>query len=290
MSKLISLPSEYNYVAAFLTLACNFRCSYCINRPDNSCTQRDHYPAKNWLQFLNRLSLPDDLPITLQGGEPSQHPEFLEIIQGIRPDLHVDLLTNLSFDVEAFAREIPPSRFARESPYPAIRVTYHPGQCPLEEVLEKVRYMQTRGYSIGLYSIRAPGHERIIENISAKAQVLGIEYRTKEFLGRWRDQIWGTYGYTDGVFSSQRRHVQCRTSELLIAPDGHVFRCHRDLYLGEHAIGHIETVNNGLHSFTFRDCDKFGECNPCDLKSKTNRFQVDGHCSVEIRFIEDQPR
>ena len=37
----------------------------------------------------------------------------------------------------------------------------------------------------------------------------------------------------------------------------------------------------------FRPCEVYGHCNPCDIKVKTNRFQVFGHTSVEIRGIED---
>ena len=35
--------------------------------------------------------------------------------------------------------------------------------------------------------------------------------------------------------------------------------------------------------FDFRDCNRFGECNPCDVKLKNNRFQQFGTCSVTIK-------
>jgi MoaA/NifB/PqqE/SkfB family radical SAM enzyme len=276
------LPREFNYIAAFLTLDCNYRCTYCINRPSTSCRPRGLLDGAGWVDFFNRFDLPDDLPISLQGGEPSLHPDFFDILKGIREDLHVDLLTNLSFDVERFAIEIPPARFLRTSPYPSIRVTYHPGQSDLEALFTKLTYLQERGYPVGLYSIRIPGHENLINSVAGRSRSLGLDFRTKEFLGQWRGEVHGTYHYPQGVFSSERRKCFCRTTELLIAPDGNVFRCHRDLYLKENPIGNI--ADDYQPAFIFRACDKFGECNPCDLKQKTNRFQIEGHASVEIHF------
>lgn len=281
----IALPHEYNYVAAFLTLACNYRCRYCINHPgDATCVPRRTLTAREWTDYLNRLALPADLPVTLQGGEPSQHPEFYELLAGLREGLRVDLLTNLSFDVAEFAERVSPARFLREAPYPAIRVTYHPGQSPLDDLLKKVTFLRDRGYPIGLYAIRAPGTEKMIEGLRERATRAGLDFRTKEYLGLWRGEVHGTYHYPEGVFARTFQNCQCRTTELLIAPDGSVYRCHRDLYAGEHRVGSILDEAPYTPEYRFRECARFGDCNPCDLKRKTNRFQIDGHASVEIQF------
>jgi len=67
--------------------------------------------------------------------------------------------------------------------------------------------------------------------------------------------------------------VRCRTTELLIDPGGDVFRCHRDLYSGETPIGNILDPEFYIDE-GFRECDSYGFCNPCDVKLKTNRFQI----------------
>jgi len=41
--------------------------------------------------MLNRLDCPVDLPITLQGGEPSLHPDFIWIIKNIKKSLNIDI-------------------------------------------------------------------------------------------------------------------------------------------------------------------------------------------------------
>ena len=37
----------------------------------------------------------------------------------------------------------------------------------------------------------------------------------------------------------------------------------------------------------YRDCYVYGDCNPCDVKVKTNRFQQFGHTSVDIIDIRE---
>ncbi|HPP86773.1 MAG TPA: radical SAM protein, partial [bacterium] len=54
----------------------------------------------DWIKALNRLELKQDLPITLQGGEPTLHKDFYYIINNLREDIKIDILTNLKFDVK----------------------------------------------------------------------------------------------------------------------------------------------------------------------------------------------
>ena len=66
-----------------------------------------------------------------------------------------------------------------------------------------------------------------------------------------------------------------------------IYKCHADLYNHRNPIGHIlEESFNVDELEKFRECDYFGACNPCDVKVKTNRFQIFGHTSVEIIDIE----
>src|SRR5689334_4137310 len=106
----ILIPPHYNYVAIFLTLSCNLACSYCINRFDNFRYRKGHMSGDQWVRGLNRIVSRDDLPVTMGGGEPSLHREFTEIINGIRPGLNIDLLTNLEFDIDRFMVEVPAAR------------------------------------------------------------------------------------------------------------------------------------------------------------------------------------
>jgi sulfatase maturation enzyme AslB (radical SAM superfamily) len=94
----------------------------------------------------------------------------------------------------------------------------------------------------------------------------------------------GLFSYPDACSRTVRKSVSCRTTELIIGPEGGIYRCHSDLYAGRSALGNILDPDLELTG-DFRTCDWYGSCNPCDVKLKTNRFQDFGHTSVEIRNV-----
>src|SRR3989344_1651357 len=113
----------------------------------------------------------------------------------------------------------------------------------------------------------------------------GIEFRIKEFTGEYMGKKYGDYSkYPDSSFCSETKNCLCKTSELLIAPDGRVYKCHRDLYAEEFQIGNITFPEFEIED-TFRQCKNYGTCHPCDVKVKTDYKQKLGHTSVEIKDI-----
>jgi mycofactocin biosynthetic radical S-adenosylmethionine protein MftC len=64
-----------------LTYACNWRCVFCYN-PRHFDTTR--MSAAEWLPVLDDLRALGTLNLTLTGGEPLAHPEFLEIARAVR--------------------------------------------------------------------------------------------------------------------------------------------------------------------------------------------------------------
>jgi hypothetical protein len=277
----IIIPAHYNYIAVFLTLECNLRCSYCINRFGGTSAACRMLSGAEWIEGLGRIVSRPDLPVTLGGGEPSLHPDFRAIINGIPHELNIDLLTNLQFDLSRFMAEVPPERIKREAPYASIRVSYHPETMDLERLIKTVLLLQHSGYSVGVWGVLHPAQREEIVKAQNRCGSLGIDFRTKEFLGEHAGVRYGSYRYPDACDRQSGHQVQCRTTELIVGPGGDIFRCHGDLYEGRAAVGHILdpdfTIDEG-----FSECACYGFCNPCDVKLKTNRFQVDGHTSVEI--------
>jgi MoaA/NifB/PqqE/SkfB family radical SAM enzyme len=269
-----------------LTLDCNLKCDYCINY--YGCGNGFKKPiisGKKWSEVLNRLVSRDDLPITLQGGEPSLHPDFIWIIKNIKKSLNIDILTNLCFDIDKFIDNIDPNRLRRNAPYPSIRVSYHPPYMDLNELIKKVLRMQKVGFPIGIFSILHPKFKQKVLEAQEKCQNLGIDFRTKEFLGEFNRKIYGTYFYPDAVGNGRRKKCLCRITELVIGPDGNIYKCHHDLYKDFPPIGNLLDQNFEIEDI-FRECNQFGDCNPCDIKIKTNRFQSHGHTSVGIKDIK----
>jgi len=295
---LVDLPpitpgGHQNYVAFFLTLACNLRCPYCINLHTlgHGATRArvKRMLVEDWIAAANRLELRDDLPLTLQGGEPTLYPDFFRFVHEVRPDLKMDLMTNLQFDVEEFIASAPAWRFVREAPYAPIRASYHPGQHDIEDLIRKVLKLQDAGFRVGLYAIEHPDTELRSHVLSVKdrCRKLGIDFRTKEYLGEYKGKAYGTVRYPGSVMAGELRMCECKTTEIIVDPAGRVFRCHADLYHSRNPIAHIlDPEFSATVPDEFRTCTSFGDCNPCDVKIKTNRFQVFGHTSVEIRNIQ----
>lgn len=284
---MIAIPERYNYIACFLTFACNFRCSYCINRDSDLVKGRRHLSGMQWVELFKRLDIGDrkDLPITLGGGEPSMHPDFFYILQHTPENIAIDILTNLNFDLQCFVNEVSPERLNRGAPYADIRVSFHPSEMAFEELLQRVLFLVDNGFRVGVWAIIAPENRAEMEKYRSIAENNGIDFRLKDLLGWFDGRLYGEYKYPSGVSRKRGLPVSCRTSELLIDPSGDVFRCHRDLYAAENSQGNI-TENKFYVKDEFTSCELFGFCNPCDLKMKFNRFQQEGHCSVEISLNE----
>lgn len=286
--KPITLPPNFNYIAAFLTFSCQLRCNYCINHHGGDLVKGRKMTAKDWINGLNRIESSTGVPITLQGGEPTVYKHFYEVVNGVKSSIPLDLLTNLEVDIERFTSSIQPERFKRNAPYASIRVSYHHGQSKHLPLIERVLKLQAKGYSIGVWEVDHPEYHSEVIHRQNLAKALGIDWRVKEFLGPWNGVNHGTMRYSDAVNSPNLRHCSCRTTELLIDPSGNIFRCHSDVYANRGPIGHIldDNFDGGILG-TWGSCSVYGKCNSCDIKVKTNRFQEPGHSSVEIKDISE---
>jgi MoaA/NifB/PqqE/SkfB family radical SAM enzyme len=283
----ITLPDTFNYIGAFLTFACPYACNYCINRyklerPEASGT----ISALDWLLFFERFDT-KNIPVTLQGGEPGCHPDFIMLVDALLDMHQVDILSNLTFDLKKFASRINPSRINREAPYAPIRASYHPSQFPLSVIVEKLLFLMKEGFRVGLYAVTHPDNDVAIAHAQTVCDDLGIDFRTKPFLGWHNGVLHGTYAYPDACTGSQSLSCECASSELLIAPDGWIYPCHHHLYNQVAPTGHIAHSSVKI-SDHYHPCDAYGRCNPCDIKVKNNRFQRFGHTSMKIRLLEQQ--
>jgi MoaA/NifB/PqqE/SkfB family radical SAM enzyme len=282
--KKVYLPESYNYVAVFLTAKCSFNCQWCVNEfSKEKRLNEKSLSGRDWVKGLNRISAVNSLPVTLQGGEPSLHPDFIWIINNLKKDLDIDILTNLNFNIDEFIARVNPGRLKRKAPYASIRVSYHPGKISLDQLIFKVKRLQDKGFSIGIYGILHPLFRKEILKAQTKCRKLGLDFRTKEFLGVFKGKVYGTYRYPEAVQKKSKTKVACRTSELLICPEGKVYRCHYDLYRYFNPLGSILDPGFSITD-EFRECSVYGYCHYCDIKVKTNRFQEFGHSSVEIKF------
>lgn len=293
----IYIPPHYNYIALFLTLGCNLSCSYCINLNEEgssrSSVSKKQIKPHEWIEFINKIKLLDengkereDIPLTFQGGEPTMYKGFYEVVNGIDSHFKLDLLTNFMFDVDEFISKVNPSKFTRDAKYAAIRVSYHPGQNDIDDLIIKHHKMRDAGFYVGIYSVATPQNLEHIKEIEFKCKNEGIDFRVKEYLGFDGKEWHGTYKYKDAISQKIEKYCECKTTELIVGPNGSVYRCHSDLYENRTPIGSILDSRFKIEDI-YRPCYVYGHCNPCDIKVKTNRFQEFGHTSVSIKNIRE---
>lgn len=250
----MQLPSMFNYIGILITLRCNFKCSYCLNWRMNK-EERD---VDYWLKAIDRIET--DLPITLSGGEPSIHKAFFPLLMNL--DKKFDLLTNLSFDIDKFIENVSVDRFQNEKGYAPIRVSFHPGFSEKINVIERVRKMIDAGFRVGVYVVETEDNKPVVEGLR-KIEWLDLQVKP----------------YVDHEVKIKEKETgKCAISELIVGPDGNVYKCHRDLYKGEEPIGELLTIPN--IDYEYRECNNVNECHPCDTKVKRNRFGKYGYTSV----------
>jgi len=286
----MKLPETYNYAEAYLTFRCNQGCSHCINHI-GKFTKRGELMAEGWTKALNKIDF-GSVPLTLGGGEPTMHPAFYDIVDGL--ETKIDLLTNLSFDTEEFIKKVNPDKFTKSETefYHSIRASYHSEKMDRKELLGKAKRLQNAGFNIGIFGVRHPYNINDNMAMAFMASKSGVPFYEKDFLGVVDGRLYGFYKYPKGINQVThdesggeyplRKTVECKTRELLIDPIGSVYRCHRDLYAGEWSIGNITDDKFRIDDI-FRTCHNFGECNPCDVKLKTNKYLKGVECEVEIK-------
>jgi hypothetical protein len=153
-----------------------------------------------------------------------------------------------------------------------------------EGTVRDARRLLNAGFGVGIYAVLYPSPEQLsaISQMQFRCRDAGIDFRVKEYLGRYDGRLYGDYmRYSLAVDQGQTRSCLCRISELLIGTNAAVYRCHRDLYGAENPLGNL--LDPGFHiEDEYRLCHEYGHCHPCDVKTKTDHKQRLGYTSVEI--------
>jgi radical SAM protein with 4Fe4S-binding SPASM domain len=285
----IKIPETYNYIAVFPTMKCNLSCSFCLNAFDKKFDRKnfEEISGEEWVRALNKIDSRPEVPITFSGGEPSLHKEFIYILKNLKSEINIDILTNLYWNenfFERFISEINPDRIKRNSPYASIRASYHPEQMGNgKKLIENAVRLKNAGFNVGIWAVLYPSPEQLssINQMQFRCRDENIDFRVKEFTGEYKGEIYGNYSKYPEATSGNLESCLCKISELLIGPNGNVYRCHRDLYAEEFPQGNVLYDRFEIKD-SFKKCGLYGSCHPCDVKVKTNYKQEIGHTSVNI--------
>src|SRR3989344_3397576 len=110
VEKRVALPKIYKYFSVFLSMKCNLKCSYCLNEFDENFNRKRfmELSGEEWTNAINRIESRSEVPVTFGGGEPLLHRDFTYILNNLKPELNIDILTNLSYKkgVEKLLNEV----------------------------------------------------------------------------------------------------------------------------------------------------------------------------------------
>lgn len=280
----LKLPSDLNYIAAFVTMSCNLRCEFCINDPEQADRREQLYPMQNakshvgltpqqWIVGLNRIPKKADVPVTFCGGEPTIYyggKGLNTVLNGINN--YADVLTNMGN--MNFFKNLGDSakKLQRPSPYPSIRVSWHPKEMNrvwanrgFKELVDRCEKLKEYGLDISpemsvsdaaIYMVGFPGNEVPAEDLWQGK----VPFETKEYLGVHDGKTYGTYAYKNSIDLTKLGlwetglTCKCLTRELLIDPMGFIFPCHLFLYENWSTKGlHSEFASMIMHDFRFTE-------------------------------------
>lgn len=189
LSARITLPDDYNYIAVFLTFRCQLRCHYCINKI-NKIQKTGELDGMTWIKIFDKIEA-RDIPITLQGGEPTLHRDFYYVVNNVKDSIRFDLLTNLQFDIDYFIRNVHPDRIKRNALYASIRASYHPATMKYEDLLMRTLKLLDKGYQVGIWAVLLFEYDEHINHVKEDALKAGIDFRVKPFLGFHDNKLYG---------------------------------------------------------------------------------------------------
>lgn len=231
-----------------LTYRCNWRCTFCYN-PRHF--DRRGLSAAEWSAVLDDLRSLGTLAVTLTGGEPLAHPEFLEIARAAAARrFAVRLFTNGTLVSEALAEAIADLRPL------AVEMSLHGATAPTHDRLTRapgsfaamqrgLERLRARGVPLLVKSLLTNLNEHELDGMIALAEQLGVPHQVDATVTPRDDGDLGPLGYRaspEGIALMYRRtaergrlptasHVEggvnCglgRTT-LAVDPEGGVYPC-----------------------------------------------------------------
>jgi len=294
----ISIPSPFNsYWAAFITLDCNFRCLYCIQKIHGSIPNYDLLPGKLWVDKLNSiegrqkarfLQRTKVKKLAIIGGEPAIHPDFLEILNGLDNHWMIVVTSNLSAPIfsnfDLFLKQIKRKKRLK------FNLSFHPSFAKIEDFISKVIALKRSGIRVHhvFYVAYPPDNEKQAKDIKKEFAKKGLNLQLQRYTGFYKGELYPKektaieYEFEDGINNyklyqeacsqKSKRKVLCKLNKVLFAPNGNIYNCHYRLYTNSpYCYGNLfdkEFIINLPQDFF--ECEEFGLCNPCDF----GNFQI----------------
>jgi MoaA/NifB/PqqE/SkfB family radical SAM enzyme len=290
--KSISIPSAFNsYWGVFLTLGCNYTCPFCIQKLAGPVPHYDIASGDKWIAALNSIEGRTQKrflrrnkvkKLALIGGEPTLHPDFFDIVNGLDYDWNLTVTTNLGTkvfdDIGIFAKKIKRKKKIR------FHLSFHDGCDGMDEFIAKARDLKRAGMDVNrIFTVCYPPNEpERFEEYQRIFKKNGLSLRKQRYNGFYKDKLYPSGGdengfefkdnitdyeaYHKGCSMARKEQVYCKVNKILFAPNGDVHNCHYKVYTGSgdhygNLFSSGPVINVPQDYFL---CNDYGFCNPCD--------------------------
>lgn len=305
------LPSHYShercYWAHMITLRCSAKCPFCILNGRGKRIAQKEMSGKEVLEWWNGVKHQPGQKLSLIGGEPTLHPDIIEIVNGLK-NYNITMTTNCK---SPFYNNPDFHKVFKIHPTSTLRIntTFHPHHLSADEYLAIIKKWRKASYFVDQTSfVYTPEvMERYSDDI--KKVSADISMTAGSFLGFYNDQngfdspfdpenLMPNESYHDQVRIKERcgltdldayRHIcgqatgkeaQCwhPRRSLIIGPNGDYYHCHYKMYYGIGPVCNVKDFKPVPDKAV--GCRHYGLCNWCDVprvgctKNKTAKPQV----------------
>ena len=173
---------------------CNFRCPYCwfYKGWAKVAKQNIYLSPEEWMVHWERIYKKYGCShIEITGGEPFIYPNFIELVKLLSTFHTVKVTTNMSGDVETFAKEINPDKVNMD-------LNFHPLFIDLETITRKALILKNAGFKAGICYLAYPPQMQMekIKRLDGHFRSLGIGFALAAFWGEYQGRRYPE-SYTD---------------------------------------------------------------------------------------------
>jgi len=292
--KTIDAPFDA-YFGVFLTLGCSLNCDYCVQKISLPHQPIAHYPlvsGKEWVAALNAIAgrrkrkniiITKKKKISITGGEPTLHPDFVYIINNLDRDWNITITSN--FTSPFFEAEAQGLKQIKKRSKLKFNGSFHFLYTSVDKFIENTLKIKKAGLFV--HTLFIVGHPGYIEEIKRyKKRLLEIHpiVKVQRFFGYYQGKLYPRqreeynieYEQQDGICNYKEyergfsqgasQDIYCRMNKVLFAPNGDIYNCHYKLYTGhKDKLGNLFAENvNIIVPRDYFFCHDYGFCNPCD--------------------------
>jgi MoaA/NifB/PqqE/SkfB family radical SAM enzyme len=292
-SRVIEAPFDY-YFGVFLNLSCSLSCEYCVQKislPGQPIVRYPMISGQKWVEALNSIAgrtkkrflrHPKRKKVSITGGEPSLHPDFIYILNNLDKNWKITVTSN--FTSAFFDKDVRFLKQIKRRSNLKFNASYHFMYTPIEKFIENVKKVKRAGFIVhSLFIVAHPAHMKEAEECRLKLLKIHKIVKLQRFFGRHEgdlypsenaydvvceqeDGIRNYKAYREGFNQTGKKDIYCRMKKVLFAPNGDIYNCHYKLYTGhKDKFGNI--LDKDLRIVMPQDfflCHDYGFCNPCD--------------------------